>query len=418
MSKNRVILFLVLTAVGLAGLGTVHFEKNRQAKLIAKHKLQYQEKNAEFFELYEKWCNLSPYEQRKVRINFKKQNDNAAQEEIKQEQYARLMADLPELAWNIKEPPILADLLYGDNWKVEVENYRTKQRKLSSVEAMSITFIASSLIVALGYASKRTAGRFGWSLKRFHKTDAHCEDQTEPARQDSEEDTVETVEEKDDSSPLVNPRRRKDDYDVDIGFRNIGQKQKSVDPKKLQKALGIQATNFGEDISQLGQSWQKPEMATAMATEPVNDSLTELTHEVSAIREFAAQQQDRVRQYQEGYEWTIIKRFCIRIIRCVDHIEEQIKQAHQEGVATEHLEDTRDELIFALESSGVEQFAPETNSDYRGQEKLAEAIREKVENDNSELSGKIAEIIRYGYQYSLSEDDIKTVRVAQVKLYC
>ena len=76
-----------------------------------------------------------------------------------------------------------------------------------------------------------------------------------------------------------------------------------------------------------------------------------------------------------------------------------------------------DELIFALESSGIEQFEPEINSDYRGQERYAEAVKNKQHCDDPNQAGKIARVIRPGYQYFINEENIKVVRPAQVKLF-
>ena len=77
----------------------------------------------------------------------------------------------------------------------------------------------------------------------------------------------------------------------------------------------------------------------------------------------------------------------------------------------------RDELVFALESSGVEQFEPAINAHYKGMEKIAEAVREKEHTEHAGLSGKIAKMVRPGYRYVLNDDDVKIVRAAQVKLY-
>ena len=81
------------------------------------------------------------------------------------------------------------------------------------------------------------------------------------------------------------------------------------------------------------------------------------------------------------------------------------------------LEDVRDELLFALESSGVEQYRPEVNSEYRGQEKLAEAIKQKETPKKSDQAGKIAKVVRPGYRYIIDEESYKVVRTAQVKLF-
>jgi molecular chaperone GrpE (heat shock protein) len=166
-------------------------------------------------------------------------------------------------------------------------------------------------------------------------------------------------------------------------------------------------------------SGQFTNVATLMSTDQVGvrDSLTELTHEMSAIRQFAAQQQDRVRQLQEGYDWNIIKRFCMRVIRCVDNLDGRIAKLAEQRQDVSVLADVRDELVFALESSGVEQFEPELESDYKGKEKSVEAVRTRLRTSDPKLKGKIAEIVRPGYRYVVSDDDVRVVRCAQVKLY-
>jgi molecular chaperone GrpE (heat shock protein) len=156
-----------------------------------------------------------------------------------------------------------------------------------------------------------------------------------------------------------------------------------------------------------------------MSPEPVLNSLTELTEEVSAIRQYATQQQDQMRKLQDGYDWMLIRRFCMRIIRCIDNISDRIEQLNgQSRDANPHtLEDIHDELIFALESSGVEAFSPDVGASYKGLERYAEAIHDRMSTDQPQQSGTIARVIRPGYQYLISESDIKVVRCAQVQLY-
>jgi molecular chaperone GrpE (heat shock protein) len=161
----------------------------------------------------------------------------------------------------------------------------------------------------------------------------------------------------------------------------------------------------------------RPSISTLMSTAPVVSNLAELTQEVSAIREFAAQQQDRVRQLQEGYDWNIIKRFCLRVIHCIDNLETRINRMAESSADVGVLQDVRDELVFALESSGVEQFEPELESDYSGLEKRVEAVKTRIRAANPKLKGKIAEIVLPGYEYVLSEEEVRVVRCAQVKLY-
>jgi molecular chaperone GrpE (heat shock protein)/UPF0716 family protein affecting phage T7 exclusion len=150
---------------------------------------------------------------------------------------------------------------------------------------------------------------------------------------------------------------------------------------------------------------------------PVEESLKLLTEQVSAIREYASHQQERVTKLQEGYDWNIVRNFCLRVIRCIDNIETRIERVSEESPDAVALEEVKDELIFALESTGVEQFRPELQSDYRGQERNTEAVTEKEPCEQAGLAGKIAKVLRPGYHYYIDESHVKLVRMAQVKLY-
>ena len=185
----------------------------------------------------------------------------------------------------------------------------------------------------------------------------------------------------------------------------------------LEDSLETQTEDFEKQVQEIKQMAQRVQQAAVEHSGPLNNTLVELTQEVAAIREYASNQQDRVKKLQEGYDWNIIKTFCLRVIRCVDNLESRISRLSEQDVKTSNLDEIRDELVFALESSGVERFEPEINSDYRGQEKIAEAVKEKEHCDDPSLTGKIAKVIRPGYQYFIDEENVKVVRTAQVKLF-
>jgi len=186
---------------------------------------------------------------------------------------------------------------------------------------------------------------------------------------------------------------------------------------KSEDSLETQTEDFEKQVQEIKQMAQRVQQAAVEHSGPLNNTLVELTQEVAAIREYASNQQDRVKKLQEGYDWNIIRTFCLRVIRCIDNLENRISRLSEQNVKTPNLEEIRDELVFALESSGVERFEPEINSDYRGQEKTAEAVKEKDHCDAPNMKGKIAKVIRPGYQYFIDEENVKVVRTAQVKLF-
>jgi molecular chaperone GrpE (heat shock protein) len=181
--------------------------------------------------------------------------------------------------------------------------------------------------------------------------------------------------------------------------------------------LQDQADSLQKQISEFKQVAQNVQETARQHSEPLNNTLKELAEQVSAIREYAASQQGRVEKLQDGYDWGIIRSFGLRVIRCLDNLENRIAELSDEDGAVGHLEEVRDELLFALESSSIEQFRPDLHSDYRGQEKLAETIKQREPAENPEQAGKIAKVIRPGYRYMMDDENYKVVRTAQVKLF-
>lgn len=176
-------------------------------------------------------------------------------------------------------------------------------------------------------------------------------------------------------------------------------------------AIAVQTSELEQQIAQMTEMAQSTE-----ATEPMNQTLQALSEQITAIRQYASSQQDRVEKLQSGYDWNIIRTFCVRVIRCIDNLEMRMDRCADETLVQE-LSEVHDELLFSLESSGIEQFAPEINSPFCGQERLAEAVKEKVACTQPELKGCIAQVVKPGYQYVIDEENVKIVRTARVKLY-
>jgi molecular chaperone GrpE (heat shock protein) len=198
------------------------------------------------------------------------------------------------------------------------------------------------------------------------------------------------------------------------GRRTVGGQ---VATRPVQVALKTKAANLDKQMEEFRAIAQGVQQTAIEQSKPLNDALTQLTQQVSAIREYAACQQQRIERLQDGYDWNIVKRFCLRVIRCIDNLEGRIARLCELGVDAEDLGQVKDEMIFALESSGVEQFQPEIGREFRGLQKCAEAVREKQSCDDPDMVGKIACVIRLGYRYHVEEGNVKIVRPAQVKLY-
>ncbi len=405
MNKRCIIWLSILVVIGGAGLGWVVFEKIHQDRETAHYKAMYGSDVEDILNEYSQWDQLSADEKADSPLApgmFSLNND----EQTLESQAGRLKANLASLASGQGEVPFSADLVYGSGWQEKVNAYKQKQMILNDVAIASSVCVLAVLSIVLGWGVKTGVGA---AINKFK------------GRKDSEDSEEADFEFVMDADDIQCP--------PDENLEEEVQEDKEQKHPGLKDALGIkgirpynEAVNFAhmpiEPKAAAMLLSDEPVTESVVATvEPASNGLSELTQEVSAIREFAAQQQDRVRQLQEGYDWTIIKRFCLRIIRCVDNLEGRIRELADEGQEFGYLEDVRDELVFALESSGVEQFEPETDKSYKGQEKLSEAIREREPCDDAELSGMVANVVRCGYKYVLNENDEKIVRTAQVKLY-
>jgi molecular chaperone GrpE (heat shock protein) len=374
---------------GIAGVVWTLLPKIHQQRQADRYKVQSDSHADDYFSLYD--------DEGRIRT----------QEQLRLEQQARLKADIAGLAKGVIIPPIFADVLYGDNWNEKVNKYKKEMRLTKCTLGASAISILAGLILGITCRGQHVVPA------AFSRLGQLRQEKVQASAENTGDAEAEVVSSKGWITAFGQDGQQhtdKTEPDKERSYFGRRHDQSLADSLGMKDSLGHKARGFGMVGGQ-------PMPSALMSTEPVTNTLNELTQEVSAIREFAAQQQDRVRQLQEGYDWTIIKRFCLRIIRCIDNLDENIIQLLGQGRQTRHLEDVRDELVFALESSGVEQFEPQIDSDYKGQEKTAEATHDREHTEQAHLSGKIAKVVRAGYRYVLDDNDVKIVRAAQVKLY-
>jgi hypothetical protein len=418
MHKIFVIIALVLLIAGSAMLGWIYLEKQKEQQRIAHDESKYDSGADEIIEQIEP-------------LGLEEDDKNKILSQLRQDQKDKLKAELDDKYKNQKE--FSEFILTG------------------SIVCISMggTIFSWYLLVWLIRAITKGVTR----LKKYMKnTDKRQPDDVidEPEETYVEKDLIEheqeqsQIEKKSNDSRKLDKSKLKHDHD-NVGSPLTTKRKNSSDKKgheRRKKPVGISSDENAEEIAVLlsdeettdslvklenslkAQTEQLEERTAQSVQEalkehskPLDSTLKDLAQQVSAIREYASCQQERVEKLQDGYDWNIIKTFCLRIIRCIDNLENRIERLSSKGIKTEYLEDIRDEMVFALESSGIEQYQPEINSNYRGQEKYAEAVKQKQHCDNSKQKGKIAKVIRPGYQYIINEENIKIVRTAQVKLF-
>jgi len=379
-------------------------------------------------------------------------------EELARERQERLRAEIETLAVADNNDPELATALYGENWRAEVDKYKKQNQQreffftlsivLSALGgAISVICVVIAGIRGVRHLSRREQPEEVERLEVLPKTPTAetpaAQDIVTPPGQrpqlDSQRQRMQPRAKL--GIPFPSPRfdvnmenpdslpyKRRVELDLPSDCRILAgrehtDKDTPYDPEEAsafeasKQQIKSQTERIEKEIESIKKKAKRKHKDADNQQEPINSALQDLNKQLSAIREYASSQQDRVEKLQNGYDWNIIRNFCLRIIRCIDNLETRIALLNEDGENTDHLDEVRDELLFALESSGVEQYEPELNSPFRGQEKQAEAVKEKEPCEDSERWGYVARIIKAGYQYVIDEDNVKIVRAARVKLF-
>lgn len=457
MHKKTFIIGFLLLLIGGSALWWVVTERREERQETDSFKLKYGSETSEYIRQYEEWMKLPPEERAELPLGLDGNGNSKTSEQIQQEQEERLKADLDKLAVGEMTVYPFADDFYGENWREKLEEYKKQQEFnefvfTASTMCTSVGGIIVSWFVLINIARiiiRILTGLKNGLVRIFRKNKDSDEPQPEEEKVEEPQQQEMKPEKKQDgyeelSKVLVNSgweqpefargktkiRRKQTSASADISISSESHlkkedKDQSKEPPEEKPAQVLEEAEKEQSDKKTAPSKDKKKKEDIVKTasdenaNPIDHTLRDLTQQVSAIREYAAHQQNRLEKLQDGYDWNIIRNFCLRIIRCIDNIDNRINcLSEQEGdVGVTNLEEVRDELIFALESSGVEQFEPELNSDYRGQEKYAEAVKEKKKSDDPKRKGKIEKVLRPGYQCFIDEENVRIIRPAQVRLY-
>ena len=436
MRKKLIIFGILLLLTGSGLLGWVLVDKREYQRTVEPYKLKYSSETDDYLRQYNEWLQLPADERTELPLVLDKDGKAKTEAELKSEQRERLLADMDKLASGEMVVYPFADVFYGDNWAEQVNKYKKRKERNEFIFTSSIVCASMGAAIAGWFLLMwigRLLIRICSCLSVFFSI---IFEYLRPKRGRSEED-MEILISPDIHNPAVNVDKKseleemlsvKSKSSTNVKNQNKSDETVEADSAKVSQNSGNRPTNKPNRDSEKKDKDKKEETVAPIVrrketqkffeeANPLDNTLEELTQQVSAIREYTAFQQDRLEKLQDGYDWNIIRNFCLRIIRCIDNLDVRISRLAKGDSGAAHLKEIKDELIFALESSGVEQFEPEINSDYRGQEKYAEAVKNRQSCNDAEKSGKIAKVLRPGYQYFINEQTVKVIRPAQVKLF-
>ena len=532
MVKVFIIIGLFLAIAGVPGLFWYSFQSDQQQQQIAVCKSKYKHQVDDYVQKLT-GSSLKASDANVIDVASASPNpEKMKPSERLQYQQERLFADIDDLADATMAIPLNAEVLYGDDWRQKVADYKDKKQFRATIQVSSVTAMIAGgvlLIAAVIFAFFRlmTVG-IGWMVKTANGKNRQQPDDrgraisqervvpmavagangtasaAKPAGPTAEEfrkqlmvqtenlkDAVDQLKnltgvlqqqaaehdqtlakrlekgfkiqhasfkhendllkkvaddirnavasQSDDISTVIRDETGKSKEIIEVAQKgtaesfNAGLENIRRQIEELNTAVAASASRQAEPVdisSQLEKVFNqhteilknqieplKNKPAATIAFDAVSKNLADLTEQVCAIREYAAKQQQRLAKLQDGYDWNIIKNFCLRVIRCIDNLDDRIGELSANGGSVDHLLPVREELVFILESNGIERFGAKIDSEYRGQENRVQVLNEREETEDTELIGRISQVVRPGYQCRVNDEYTKIVRPAQVRLY-
>lgn len=126
--------------------------------------------------------------------------------------------------------------------------------------------------------------------------------------------------------------------------------------------------------------------------------------------------QQRMRRFEEGYDYQIFKNFTKQIVREVFLLENQLAKTVEADKKT-LIQDAIDSLVELLDRNSVTRIIPKTGSLYAGQERTVECAPVKVFTEDAALNGRIAAVVHTGFLYEFNEGSSRVIAPAKVHLY-
>jgi molecular chaperone GrpE (heat shock protein) len=468
MSRKLFIIGLIFAATGFSVLSWMIHRETKWQSLRARCMAKYSAGSENFLQ---NWLE-QPDNRFTLLVRQNRNGSVKTTEQIRSEQYERFIADFDKL--DNLQPHLypVAKILYGDNWQQKLQEYHRRQDQEKTYFAGSVIAccVGSALIVSSiafmminrlykqkphSVVYNKTGNKetpdnaqnadnnsnpsenktqYKTSLAAILNCPKYANDivdnPADSAQTQSQPGTIapkQTILVENSAGNMYTDRESLEPdesaHKTRINFRELLSNKKKtadyVDKSFFSSFRDIKqvANNINRDAKKFSRDVKQAKKINPRQPALLNETLNRLAEEVAAIRSYAGQQEQSVKKLQENHDWNIIRGFALRVIRCIDNLEKRIDDLAEQGRSTDHLEEIRDELLFALESTGLERFEPQLNSDYRGQEKTAEAVKDRTTTDSDTLKGKIADVVRSGYRFVIGEGNFKVVRAAQVRLF-
>ena len=180
--------------------------------------------------------------------------------------------------------------------------------------------------------------------------------------------------------------------------------------RRLQEVLGAENEKRALDTAQAADK-------VSAATLRMETQLKETQQVLQSLRDFSLEQQKEIRRLREGYDYTIIKAFVLRMIHALEDSSEKIERSRLKGMPQgqlDNLQFTHDLFLFALEGSGIESFVPEVGTKFDPADPRLEPASTAT-TDNQSLHLTVARVVKPGFSIQINEEKKQVIRPAQIE---
>ncbi len=146
-----------------------------------------------------------------------------------------------------------------------------------------------------------------------------------------------------------------------------------------------------------------------------SDDIRTISGRLEGLTSYIEDNAKRLRRFEEGYDFQILKNFAKQIIREIHSLRKKADGIEGEGKAA--IEDAVDSLVELLDRNAITQISLEPGSCYAGQERVAECAATKCLTDDESLNGRIASIVHEGYQYEFNDGSVRVLVPSKVILF-
>ena len=150
--------------------------------------------------------------------------------------------------------------------------------------------------------------------------------------------------------------------------------------------------------------------------EQINNQISSLNEQVQSFRSLAEERGIELKQYKDGYNYSIIKSFIMGLIENIKYIDKNLlRDEIKNSDFTRYLEASKDKLELLLVSQGVEKYIPEIGKPIMETEGC-KPVGTVPTSDESKVN-LIQSIIIPGYKLQLNKNESNIIYDAEVIVF-